>query len=374
METIEVTKPVYVAPFDTTTFSNMTARQYDSLPSEVEKEFRQGPHKEAFIKKLDECSNAPAQPRAQSSQPAPTPGQTSFDPSFDESPDGPSAPAKAAAQSAVEVQAEPVVEGEEKVHSYQPVDKDGRPVGGKQVFKYRTDAELIEKLTKAHSAASARIRTLSRDRLIEEVQAVATKYEEPKFLDPKDNPNAEAINKLTTNAVKNATLSALNLFQQNHPEYHRNNENAAVLIQYISRSGSDPGDAQTWDTAFDWAVRKNLLELAPVVAAIPAPVVEAPAPVRTTPAARPVMRPSTGLSNIDASTPDAPAEPIRTASNATGGQHFVLPDGRRMTITAAELDRIPSATLSRLMKNRENCARLEILYAEQDAARAARRR
>ena len=34
------------------------------------------------------------------------------------------------------------------VHEYQPTDKDGRPIGGLQRFKYRTSEELIDKLNK----------------------------------------------------------------------------------------------------------------------------------------------------------------------------------------------------------------------------------
>ena len=35
----------------------------------------------------------------------------------------------------------------EKVYSYQPTDSEGRPLGGRQVIKYRTQDELAQKLT-----------------------------------------------------------------------------------------------------------------------------------------------------------------------------------------------------------------------------------
>jgi len=374
METTEQVKPTYTAPFDTTTFSNMTMRQYNALPSYVEKEFRQGPNAQAFTAKIDALEGSPAQSSARAtrtSEPAATPSQDfSGDPSWaDSDEDGP--PVKAAAQpAAAEVPAAPV-EGEELVWEYQP-EKNGKPIGGLQRFKYRTKDELIEKLTSAYKAATVELKRRKAEALIEEVKSVATAYQEPKFLDPKE-PNAEQINSLTSSAVKNATLSALHLFQLQHPSFQRGESNASVLIQWISRSGRDPGDAQTWTDAFDWAVSKNLLELVPA-AAVPAVEQPKPQPAQAAPAApvrRAIVPPPTGLSSVDGGD-DIRSEVIRPAAVVNGAQTFEF-DGKRITLSPENIDRVPTSTLSRLMKSKSNCAKLELIYAVQAEQQAARR-
>ena len=220
-----------------------------------------------FVAKVNALENAPRPRRGagstRSSEPVieQAPAPTGFDPSFDEFPEPRAATAVAPAQpEAQPATKQPVTEElPQKIYSYQPVDKSGKPVGGLQSFKYRTDAELIDALKKAHMNATVALRTRKAQEIIESAEKVATAYQEPKFLDPKDNPNAEQINQLTANAIKNATLSALNLFQQNNPAYVRSNENAAALINWVGKSGRDPGDAATWELA--WAALKPYLEV-----------------------------------------------------------------------------------------------------------------
>ena len=105
---------------------------------------------------------------------APTPGMTSFDPSFDDAPNQPAAQSRHAAPVA------PVPNGCSRSVDESLPESDLRvPASlrdyGKAArlahsrFKYRNKEELIEKLTAAHSAASAHIRELSRNNKLEEI-------------------------------------------------------------------------------------------------------------------------------------------------------------------------------------------------------------
>jgi len=102
-----------------------------------------------------------------------------FDPSFDDDPNG----APPAAAAAVEVPVEPPVapvpaavvppvvetpaELPEKRHEYDIVDKKGRKIGGRQVFKHKTDAELIEQLTKSNINLRVMVQEIREKQLLE---------------------------------------------------------------------------------------------------------------------------------------------------------------------------------------------------------------
>src|SRR5512146_673246 len=70
-------------------------------------------------------------------------------------PDGTPAPEAAAQPPA------PPAQPEEKMYEYQPVNEDGIPIGGKQVIKYHTQDELIQKMQKNHEEAIRQIRRLN---------------------------------------------------------------------------------------------------------------------------------------------------------------------------------------------------------------------
>jgi len=52
---------------------------------------------------------------------------------------------------------------EEKEYRYQPKDEQGRPIGGEQVIKYKTQDELLDKITKNHEQAIRQLRKVTRD-------------------------------------------------------------------------------------------------------------------------------------------------------------------------------------------------------------------
>src|SRR5580692_5943752 len=185
----------------------------------------------------------------EASAPTPTPG---FDPSFDDSPNPPAAQPAAAVEPAAPATVDESLP--ELIHEYQPVDRNGRPVGGMQRFKYRTDAELIEKLTKAHSASSARIRELSRNKKLEEIVAAGptAKNFTPSTEVPKTME--ELAKELLEQRQQNFLLSvreALNAFQLSADwAKYRSHANAESVVLAVERLGLSPAEPQSYHTAF----------------------------------------------------------------------------------------------------------------------------
>lgn len=63
---------------------------------------------------------------------------------------------------AAELTPEPVAELPDLVYEYQPTDEDGRPMGGKQVIKYKTADELPQKLVEQNTLILRKLREVSR--------------------------------------------------------------------------------------------------------------------------------------------------------------------------------------------------------------------
>ena len=337
---------------------------------------------EAFRKRVDEIQNTPRTPAARphgnvrgdisSEQPA----SPVFDPSFDDVPNsGPSAavPAPAAQPAAVASTELP-----EKIHRYWPTNRSGKKIGGEQIFKYRTDAELIEKLTKAHSASSTRIRELSRDRKLDSIAAAGAA---PRIQPEKEVPTTvEGLAaELRAQRESNFVLSvraAVNEFQASVDwAKYRSNENAQSVILAVERAADDPTDPASYQRAF--SAMKAFLEpaaVAEVPAAAPAPVVEQPqpaAPKAAVPAVRPATtaRIATGLNNADETSLENPAfeQPIKVV-----GVKLVI-DGKNQVMDFRSYDRLPSETQKKILRNGANAAAIEALYAAENERRAAAR-
>jgi hypothetical protein len=295
---------------------------------------------------------------------------TSFDPSFDDSPNPPAAQPATETQPAV---AEPSIELPEKIHRYQPVDHNGRAVGGEQVFKYRTDAELIEKLTKAHSASSARIRELSRNKKLEEIVAAGptAKNFTPSTEVPKTME--ELAKELLEERQQNFLLSvreALNAFQLSADwAKYRSHANAESVVLAVERLGLSPAEPQSYHTAFQHM--KAVLE--PVVAEVPAPVPVVAAPVVAAPAVSPTttrhaVGVATGLSSFDGGEDYTPAAPLAK----TQGMKLVI-DGKTVVMDLRTWDRQGSDFQKRALRNPANAAIVNQMYDEQAAQQLARR-
>ena len=280
-----------------------------------------------------------------------------FDPSFDELPTPPAAAAAAAVAvleppvedvaPAVVVTAPVTVVPVEFVREYQPVDAQGHPRGGKQVFKGKSAEEVLDKVIAAHKAASEEIHRLREAKIMEstEVPADATvsgplamrpvltaeereSWEEKKqdiataaqaqyMLDRDDD--RQVTNGLVRQNFENSVLLALESFKNRNRDYTPSKENATKLVGYISRRGLDPTDVRNYQKAYDVLRESNLItsanqssvaELAsetPIVReekTVPntqVPVVEPARISEATPpqATRPVAQIPTGLSNTD---------------------------------------------------------------------------
>jgi hypothetical protein len=203
--------------------------------------------------------------------------------------------------------------------------------------------------------------------VIDAVKEVSTAYQEPTFLDPKQYPNAEAINELARNAVANGTLSALNLFKQNHPDFVLGEASAVAMVGWVKKSKRNPSDSQTWELA--WEALKPYLTApaavstaeptaAPVqaaVAATPAPVVRSHVPI------------ASGLSAMDSSfSEEAVPEPVRP------GQVFTMPDGTKKVFTARDLEHMSADITKRLLRSPDNARKADILYQQAEEEKLVR--
>lgn len=164
---------------------------------------------------------------------------------------------------------------EEKIYEYQPTDEDGRPIGGKQVLKYRTEAELRHLLTQQSILQIRKMRQQERqirlgitqtDVVDENALRNAAPLEFKKrtltgeeriklaqdILDPETFDSAVATvfeatsgitaEKLTSTLTdlqeKTARINDLrevDKFTRNNPDYIICNENAQALVGWMSR-------------------------------------------------------------------------------------------------------------------------------------------
>jgi hypothetical protein len=365
---------------DLTQISNLTREAVSRMTSEAYLEAFNSPETgDAFRKRIDVIENSPHQATRSNGnvrgaeQPAQSVEQ-SFDPSFDDVPNDAavSAPAPVAAVEPAATEEElPILE-----HSYQPLSRDGKPVGGLQKFKYRTQQELINKLTAAHMASSARIRELSRDRKLDELASGgrATKVPVP------SNEVPETIEELATElrqvresnyflavraAIADFTASA-------GWNKYRSKENAESIVLAVTKAGDDPTDVASYHKAF--AAMKAFIEpvAQPVVPATvdptPEPVV---APVAAAATARTAQRVgiATGLSLQDGGDDYQPVEPVRSTVQ---GVKLII-DGKAQVMTLRVWDSLPSETQRRVLRNNANAAAVNALYEAQAVEQAARR-
>lgn len=373
----------------------MTLDSLDRLPSDAYRDaFNDEATGQQFRAKVESLENAGRPSRGASSTPvveqAPAQAPTGFDPSFDESPEAAVAAAKARlapAPKATEQPAQPAAQPAgpvakdfstlpELVHEYQPT-IDGKPVGGKQRFKYKTVDDpadpnnLITQLQKAHSHASARIRELSRSRKLEEIVDAGVKQTSvPRPTDAVPATPEEMAAELRAVRQSNYELAirvAVNTWLERCPEYarYKSKENNESVILAVARAGADETNPDSYVKA--WETMKDVLtpvveEAAPAPAPVPAPVAEtkavastAAAPVR---AEQPAMI-ATGLSNADVFNHELPAV-VRPAANQGW--------------TAAKIEALPTEQYKRLVCD-PAMARLfdRVLQEHEDRKAEARR-
>ena len=278
-----------------------------------------------------------------------------FDPSFDDEPTPPAAPAAVApSEPPVEPSAPAAVvppapvELPEQTYEYVITDDEGKQIGGKQVFKYRTQDELIEKLKTANIHVRRMAQKLREEQLMNgtEVPAEATAAQplvlrerlsaedrtawEARLEDPSEAAKSRYVldrdddrafqNKLLIDNYENRVLLAIESFKNRNRNYDSTQANATKLIGYLERRGLDPTNPKNYQNAYD-ALRENGIiadvsgnqaaetVLAPAPPTVreekTVPVAQVPVPAATrisetaAPQKRSVAQIPTGLSNAD---------------------------------------------------------------------------
>ena len=338
--------------------NKMTSEQYKELYGNLAAGLT--PDQEAFRNFVD--GNTPTEvvePGIRMAQPSPRSRTEiaevqAFDPSFDEEPAAPVVEVvnepQIVEQPAAVVPA-PVVETPaelpEKTYEYVITDDNGKQIGGKQVFKYRTQDELIEKLRDSNVHVRRMAQKLREDKLMNgtDVPEDATAAEplvlrqrlsaeeraawEAKLEDPAEAAKAQYVldrdddrgvqNTLLTSNYENRVLLSIESFKNRNRDYVLSQDSAAKLIGYVERRGLDPTNPRNYQKAYD-ALRENGIiadasgnQAAETVLAPAPPTVReektvpaaAPAPAATrisepaVAAKRPVAQIPTGLSNAD---------------------------------------------------------------------------
>jgi hypothetical protein len=250
------------------------------------------------------------------------------------------------------------VELPELRYEYQPADEAGRPLGGKQVIKYKTQEELIEKLSGQNTELVRKLRQVSRKQRLgildaENIPADAERLPEILKFDKKTltveerfqiaqdltDPEKfeEARDKLLESGgftamqdaitqqqlVTNQLLARANasVFFETHPEFYACSDNVEVMIDWMIKNGLHP-TVKNFETAQSAMAEAGLLLSSPIVRE------ESP-----TPPAAPVA----ALENLVPNT-QTPAEPVARISDPEPPQ-------------AKRQERVPSGLNSRIASN-----------------------
>jgi hypothetical protein len=258
----------------------------------------------------------------------------------------------------------------EKTYTYQPTDEEGRPIGGKQVIKYTTQDELVDKLRTQNTLLIRKLRQETKKGRLgigedEVVPENAQRFSDPLEFNPREltqderydisrrlldpTTSAEAASALVE-AQLGAPLSQIgrtmqtiqqdnislrakveaNAFVAENPDYYKCQENFEALASWIVRYNLAPVK-DNFQKAYDTLKAQGILiegaalppepvaPVEPVVVPVE-PVVVEPVPVV------PVVRIPTGLTREEASDSGVL---VKTGSDITyeltvGGQKRVL--------------------------------------------------
>lgn len=224
----------------------------------------------------------------------------------------------------------------EQRHEYQPTDELGRPLGGKQVIKYRTQEELVQKLTQQNILVQRELREQKKKLQLGIDEAVEIPESAPRFdddveftprvlsadervalsrdlLDPEKFEQATntlfeatvgqtpakiaiALTGLQRDNRKLLIEQEAKAFEQSVPDYFRCKENAVMIAQWLGKHNLAP-IRDNFRLAFETLKKQGVLVYGPEpAAAVPAtpaaPVVEpvVTETVTTQPAVQPVVQ------------------------------------------------------------------------------------
>jgi hypothetical protein len=204
------------------------------------------------------------------------------------------------------VEAPAVEKPVEKIYEYQATDEQGRPLGGKQVIKYKTEQELIDKLAQNHTEAIRLNRklkqdhvlgnkpefelddsTLERDDLVEFKARELTADE--RFLVSQDPSSPQArklifesefgaspdvvrntINRTRQDAFAIRAGEEAKAFLESTPEFYACQENSNVLMSLIVKHKLAPTKTNFWNVYQKAKAAGLLLEPPTVTSDVPA--------------------------------------------------------------------------------------------------------
>lgn len=295
---------------------------------------------------------------------------------------------------------------EELSYSYQPTDENGRPIGGKQVLKYTTQDELIEKLREQSINQIRQLRKVTRNARLgiqDEDDAVpenAPRIEEEFEFNPRTLSDDERVmlsrNLLDPDKFKEAadtlfeatlganperlraTLTSLQRkaesekaqrevasFMSANPDYVVCAENSTAITNWMTRKNLSPVQ-ENFQTAYNTLRKAGImierLVEEPVVEQVTPPVVEPVAePVVTPPVQTPAQRGApSGFSRTNSSNAGPVAKP---GADIT---YELIVNGQKRLLTGAQaLDAMPSEEYKKRIKSDPTFAKkVDKLYSK----------
>jgi hypothetical protein len=359
----------------------LTLADIDNMPSaEYKQRLQNDP---AFIAEVEQLFKGPSAP-ATVAAPGAAPQGEEIDPSMPdrkttnglpqstsvrdraERPAGapaPVAPAPVAPVAPAPVAPAPVAEAPELVYEYQPMDEHNRPLGGKQVIKYRTPDELAKKLTEQNVLLVRKLRQVTRENRLgtskENIPSEAARFEDvveykekPLTADERfqltqdlNDPEkfASARDRLLESAVgvspavlrdrlNDQQMTILQLrakenfitFTQQHEfatgDLATDTENTQTLTDWMFKNKLAP-TVDNYELACSHLRSAGLLSEAPVVQQVPVPQPQAVVPVESV--APKTQEPVVPESRI------APAEPVQPK------RHSPVPSGLNDRVSSA---------------------------------------
>jgi hypothetical protein len=310
------------------------------------------------------------------------------------------------------------VELPEQRFEYQPTDEQGRPIGGRQVIKFRTEQERVEKLVEQNTLLIRQLRKVNREKVLGIEEALPTDAEKfdkviefkstdlssderfqlsrelndpSKFVDARDRLIESAL------GAKPATITKiLNDLQQsdvqrtavenyvqfvNETGMYDSPENREVLTGWMRKKGLRPTVAN-FNLALSTLRRDSgLIQDAPVVRQEPVP----PAPAPTSEVEPEPVVPVETVANPQppvAATPGLGSEPQPQAK-----RHSHVPSGLNASVasaagpitpavgsslTLADLDKMPSDIYKQKLRDPAFAKMVNQLYADTEKKQRAR--
>lgn len=276
----------------------------------------------------------------------------------------------------------------ELVYSWQPTDEHDRPMGGKQVIKYRTPEEFQKKMTDINVNLQRELRKISRkQRLgivdavtlptdVERVIAAPTFERKPLTAEERFDLTQQLANPETCEAARDKLLESagynelqktvaelredhkkneayvnFQIFMHQTPEFYAHGENVELLCDWVLKNGLNP-TVRNFALAYSTVKEQDLLisppivrEEAPVVEVVPPPV----AVVEAAPAAVENTVPESQAPVAEAARIDEPVQPqTKSQARVPSGLNSRVASNTGVEQSAAEKPAFTLAQINRM--------------------------